>query len=107
MSAANRPTLPYGRQSVDDEDVEAVAAVLRGDWLTTGPAVRQFEEDLSALAGGVATVAVTSGTAALHVAYAAAGVSSGDEVVCAPMTFVATAATAVLRGATVVFADVS
>jgi dTDP-4-amino-4,6-dideoxygalactose transaminase len=99
--------LPYGRQSVVEEDIEAVAAVLRGDWLTTGPAVRQFEEDLSALAGGVATVAVTSGTAALHVAYAATGIGAGDEVVCAPMTFVATAATAMQRGAKVVFADVS
>jgi dTDP-4-amino-4,6-dideoxygalactose transaminase len=99
--------LPYGRQSVTEEDIEAVGAVLRGDWLTTGPAVRQFEEDLSALAGGVATVAVTSGTAALHVAYAAAGVGPGDEVVCAPMTFVATAATAALQGAKIVFADVS
>lgn len=99
--------LPYGRQSMAEEDIEAVAAVLRGDWLTTGPAVRQFEEDLSALTGGAANVAVTSGTAALHVAYAAAGIGKGDEVVCAPMTFVATAATAVLQGATVVFADVS
>jgi dTDP-4-amino-4,6-dideoxygalactose transaminase len=100
-------TLPYGRQSVTEDDIEAVADVLRGDWLTTGPAVRQFEEDLCTLAGGTATVAVTSGTAALHVAYAAAGVGTGDEVVCAPMTFVATAATAALQGATVVFADVS
>ncbi len=99
--------LPYGRQSMTEEDIEAVATVLRGDWLTTGPAVRQFEEDLSALTGGAANVAVTSGTAALHVAYAAAGIGKGDEVVCAPMTFVATAATAVLQGATVVFADVS
>jgi dTDP-4-amino-4,6-dideoxygalactose transaminase len=107
MSAATHSALPYGRQSVVDEDIEAVAAVLRGDWLTTGPAVRQFEEDLSALAGGVTTVAVTSGTAALHVAYAATDVGAGDEVVCAPMTFVATAATAILRGAKVVFADVS
>jgi dTDP-4-amino-4,6-dideoxygalactose transaminase len=107
MSAATHPALPYGRQSVVEEDIEAVAAVLRGDWLTTGPAVRQFEEDLSALAGGVTTVAVTSGTAALHVAYAATDVGVGDEVVCAPMTFVATAATAILRGAKVVFADVS
>jgi len=99
--------LPYGRQSIVEEDVAAVAEVLRGDWLTTGPYVRQFEDDLSTLAGGVPTVAVTSGTAALHVAYAAAGIGPGDEVVCAPMTFVATAATAVLRGAKVVFADVS
>jgi dTDP-4-amino-4,6-dideoxygalactose transaminase len=97
--------LPYGRQSVDESDIAAVAAVLRGDWLTTGPAVTRFEEDLAAWAGAPA-VAVTSGTAALHVAYAAAGVGPGDEVVCAPMTFVATAATAVLQGATVVFADV-
>jgi len=99
--------LPYGRQSIVEADVEAVAAVLRGDWLTTGPYVRQFEADLATLAGGVPTVAVTSGTAALHVAYAAAGIGPGDEVVCAPMTFVATAATAVLQGASVVFADVS
>ena len=106
-NGAIHPTLPYGRQSVTEEDIDAVAAVLRGDWLTTGPAVRQFEEELCALAGGATTVAVTSGTAALHVAYAAADIGAGDEVVCAPMTFVATAATAVLRGATVVFADVS
>ncbi|MFC4854667.1 DegT/DnrJ/EryC1/StrS family aminotransferase [Actinophytocola glycyrrhizae] len=99
--------LPYGRQSIVEEDIAAVAEVLRGDWLTTGPAVRRFEEDLCALAGGVPAVAVTSGTAALHVAYAAAAIGPGDEVVCAPMTFVATAATAVAQGATVVFADVS
>jgi dTDP-4-amino-4,6-dideoxygalactose transaminase len=99
--------LPYGRQSIVEDDVAAVAAVLRGDWLTTGPAVDRFEADLASVTGGVPAVAVTSGTAALHVAYAAAGVGPGDEVVCAPMTFVATAATAALRGATVVFADVA
>jgi dTDP-4-amino-4,6-dideoxygalactose transaminase len=99
--------LPYGRQSIVEEDIAAVAEVLRGDWLTTGPFVRQFEADLSSVAGGVPTVSVTSGTAALHVAYAATGIGPGDEVVCAPMTFVATAATAVLQGASVVFADVS
>ncbi|MGX7823586.1 DegT/DnrJ/EryC1/StrS family aminotransferase [Actinokineospora sp. 24-640] len=97
--------LPYGRQSVDASDIEAVAAVLRGDWLTTGPAVTRFEADLAAWAGAPA-VAVTSGTAALHVAYAAAEVGPGDEVVCTPMTFVATAACAALQGAKVVFADV-
>ncbi|HEY7593248.1 MAG TPA: aminotransferase class V-fold PLP-dependent enzyme [Actinophytocola sp.] len=99
--------LPYGRQSIVEDDVAAVAAVLRGDWLTTGPAVTRFESDIAAVTGGVPAVAVTSGTAALHVAYAAAGVGPGDEVVCAPMTFVATAATAALLGAKVVFADVS
>lgn len=99
--------LPYGRQSIVEADIAAVTEVLRGDWLTTGPAVERFEADLAAVTGGAPAVAVTSGTAALHVAYAAAGVGPGDEVVCTPMTFVATAATAALHGATVVFADVS
>ncbi|CAN5479492.1 UDP-4-amino-4,6-dideoxy-N-acetyl-beta-L-altrosamine transaminase [soil metagenome] len=98
--------LPYGRQSIDDSDIEAVMAVLRGDWLTTGPAVTRFEQDLAAWTGAP-TVAVTSGTAALHVAYAAAGIGPGDEVVTSPLTFVATAATASQLGAAVVFADVT
>ncbi|WP_214365732.1 DegT/DnrJ/EryC1/StrS family aminotransferase [Pseudonocardia sp. H11422] len=99
--------LPYGRQSIVEEDVRAVVEVLRGDWLTTGPAVDRFEADLGARVGGHGAVAVTSGTGALHVAYAAAGLRPGDEVVVAPLTFVATAAAAVLHGARVVFADVS
>ncbi|QFY06176.1 aminotransferase class V-fold PLP-dependent enzyme [Nonomuraea phyllanthi] len=98
--------LPYGRQSISESDVEAVAEVLRGDWLTTGPAVGRFEEELARWTGGVPCVSVTSGTAALHVAYVAAGVRTGDEVVTSPLTFVATAATAALLGARVVFADV-
>ncbi|MER6669510.1 aminotransferase class V-fold PLP-dependent enzyme [Amycolatopsis japonica] len=98
--------LPYGRQSVSDEDIAAVTEVLRGDWLTTGPAVTRFEEDLAEHTGGTPAVAVTSGTAALHVAYAAAGIGPDDEVVTSPMTFVATAATAALLGGKVVFADV-
>jgi len=98
--------LPYGRQSISEEDIQAVVGVLRGDWLTTGPAVQKFEADLAEHTGGAPAVAVTSGTAALHVAYAAAGIGPGDEVVASPMTFVATAATAALHGAKVVFADV-
>ena len=98
--------LPYGRQSISEADIQAVVDVLRGDWLTTGPAVQQFETDLAAHTGGTPAVAVTSGTAALHVAYAAADIKTGDEVVVSPMTFVATAATAALFGAKVVFADV-
>src|SRR5262245_57056092 len=101
-----RRPLPYGRHSVTEEDVSAVAAVLRSDWLTTGPHVAAFEADLTQWTGGVGTVAVSSGTAALHTAYAAAGIGRGAEVVVAPMTFVATAATAVLLGAKVVFADI-
>ena len=98
--------LPYGRQSVDESDIEAVAKVLRGDWLTTGPAVTTFEEDLARLCGVSRAVSVTSGTAALHVAYAALGVGAGDEVVTTPLTFVATASCASVLGATVVFADI-
>lgn len=98
--------LPYGRQSISEVEISAVSDVLRGDWLTTGPAVAAFEQAISAHAGGAECVSVTSGTAALHVAYAAAGIQSGDEVVTSPMTFVATASTAIMLGATVVFADV-
>jgi dTDP-4-amino-4,6-dideoxygalactose transaminase len=98
--------IPYGRQSIDSDDIEAVAAVLAGDWLTTGPAVERFERAIEELVGGgVQAATVTSGTAALHVAYAAARVSGGS-VITTPLTFVATAATAVLQGAAVVFADV-
>lgn len=98
--------LPYGRQSIVEDDVTAVAAVLRGDWLTTGPQVSAFEDDLARWTGGVGCAVVANGTAALHTAYAAAGVGPGDEVVVPPMTFVATASTAVALGAKVVFADV-
>jgi len=98
--------LPYGHQSIDESDVEAVAAVLRGDWLTTGPSVTAFEEDLARLSGTSRAVSVTSGTAALHVAYAALEVGTGDEVITTPLTFVATASCASVLGATIVFADV-
>ena len=97
--------LPYGRQSIDRSDVEAVVETLGSDWLTTGPRVAQFEKDIEAVAGAPA-VTVTNGTTALHTAFAAAGVGPGDEVVVTPMTFVATASAAAMFGATVVFADV-
>ncbi|GMA20346.1 aminotransferase class I/II-fold pyridoxal phosphate-dependent enzyme [Arsenicicoccus piscis] len=100
--------LPYGRQSIDESDIEAVAQVLRGDWLTTGPAVAAFERDVADVAGvPTPAVAVTSGTAALHVAYAAAGVGPGDQVITTPLTFLATATCAAILGAEIVFADVS
>ncbi|MDP1878031.1 MAG: aminotransferase class I/II-fold pyridoxal phosphate-dependent enzyme [Actinomycetota bacterium] len=98
--------IPYGHHDIDEDDVAAVSAVLRGEWLTTGPVLEQFEADLRGFTGGTPVVAVSSGTAALHVAYAAAGVGPGDEVITPPMTFIATQATAVALGATIVFADV-
>ena len=98
--------IPYGRQSVDASDVQAVARVLTGEWLTTGPTVTEFEEAVARQGGVARAVSCTSGTAALHIAYAAAGVGPGDEVVTTPMTFVATASCALALGATVRFADI-
>lgn len=98
--------IPYGRQSLDESDIEAVVEVLRGDWLTTGPTVTAFEEALVQLSGAARAVTCTSGTAALHIGYAAAGVGVGDEVVTTPMTFVATASSAMALGATIRFVDV-
>jgi dTDP-4-amino-4,6-dideoxygalactose transaminase len=97
--------LPYGRQSIDQSDVEAVVAALGSDWLTTGPRVARFEADIEAVAGAPCAT-VTNGTTALHAAYAAARVGAGDEVITTPMTFVATASGASMLGATVIFADI-
>jgi dTDP-4-amino-4,6-dideoxygalactose transaminase len=102
-----RPTwLPYGRQSVDAADVAAVAEALTGDWITQGPAVARFEEALAAVAGVRHVVAVANGTAALQVAYWAAELGPGDEVVTTPLTFAATANALVHQGVRPVFADV-
>lgn len=98
--------LPYGRQSISEDDIAAVTSVLHGDWLTTGPTVTAFEDAVSELAGGHRAVSCTSGTAALHIAYAALGLGPSDEVVTTPMTFVATSSGASLLGAKIVFADV-
>ncbi|HMM82448.1 MAG TPA: aminotransferase class V-fold PLP-dependent enzyme [Terrimesophilobacter sp.] len=99
-------SIPYGHQSINDADIDAVAATLRSDWLTMGPEVSAFERGIAARAAVDDAVAVSSGTAALHCAYAATAIGPGDVVITSPMTFVATAATAVLQGATIVFADV-
>lgn len=98
--------LPYGRQSVDEEDIQAVASVLRSDWLTTGPKVGEFEEAFAATVGASHAVAVSNGTAALHAAVYALGIGPGDEVIVPAMTFAATANCVVYQGGTPVFADV-
>ncbi len=98
--------IPYGKQSINQDDIDAVVNVLKGDWLTTGPAVEKFESDLEKFTGGVPVVSVSSGTAALHCAYVAAGIGPGDEVITPPLTFIATQATAALCGAKIVFSDV-
>ena len=98
--------LPYAHQQISDEDVEAVAAALRSDWLTTGPRVPAFEGGLVEATGARHAVAFSSGTAALHGAAAAAGLGPGDEAVTTPMTFAATANCVLYTGAEVRFADV-
>jgi UDP-4-amino-4,6-dideoxy-N-acetyl-beta-L-altrosamine transaminase len=98
--------IPYGKQSINQDDIDAVVNVLKSDWLTTGPAVEKFESDLQQFTGGVPVVSVSSGTAALHSAYFAAGIGPGDEVITPPLTFIATQATAVFCGAKIVFCDV-
>lgn len=98
--------LPYGRQSVDETDIAAVAAVLRGDWLTTGPKVAELEAAWAARVGAEEAVAVNSGTAALHAAAFAAGIGPGDEVIVTPLTFAASANCVLYQGGRPVFVDV-
>jgi UDP-4-amino-4,6-dideoxy-N-acetyl-beta-L-altrosamine transaminase len=98
--------IPYARQDVQDADVAAVAAALRDEFLTQGPKVAAFEEQLAAAVGARFAVAVSSGTAALHAAYAAAGVGPGRLVLTSPITFVATANASLYLGGGVAFADV-
>jgi UDP-4-amino-4,6-dideoxy-N-acetyl-beta-L-altrosamine transaminase len=88
---ARSTLLPYGRQSIDDDDVAAVVAQLRGDWLTQGPTVAEFERALCTITGAKYAVAVANGTAALHLASLAAGVGPGDTALVPDVTFVATA----------------
>jgi perosamine synthetase len=99
--------LPYGRQSIDESDIQAVVDVLRSDWLTTGPKVAEFEEAFASWVAAKYAVSFSSGTAALHGAAFAAGLKPGDEAITSPMTFAATANCVLYQGATPVFADVS
>ncbi len=98
--------LPYGRQSLDDDDIQAVVNVLRGDYLTTGPAVESFEKDVADYVGAKYAVAFANGTAALHGACFAAGIGEGDEVITSPLTFAASANCVLYQGGKPVFADV-
>src|SRR5436309_6325026 len=98
--------LPYGRQKITEEDIQAVAETLRSDWLTTGPKVNEFEEAFAAWVGARYAVTFSSGTAALHAAAFAAGIGPGDEAITSPLTFAATANSVVYQGGRPVFADV-
>jgi UDP-4-amino-4,6-dideoxy-N-acetyl-beta-L-altrosamine transaminase len=106
-SPVRETLLPYGRQSIDEADIDAVIEVLRSDWLTTGPKVAEFEEAFASRVGAKCAISFTSGTAALHGAAFAAGLKAGDEAITTPMTFAATANCILYQNAIPVFADVS
>lgn len=101
-----RDFLPYGRHEIDEADIQAVVRVLRGDWLTTGPAVEAFESAFAATVGAEHAVSCNSGTAALHLAAMALGIGPGDHVFVPAITFVSTANVVRHAGGEVVFADV-
>lgn len=98
--------IPYGRQSMDEADIQAVADVLRSDYLTTGPKSGEFEKLVGDYTGAKYAVAVSNGTAALHAACDVAGIGPGDEVVTTPLTFAASANCVLYCGGKPVFADV-
>lgn len=98
--------MPYSRQIIDDDDVAAVAAALRGDFLTTGPLIDEFEAALAAVTGAREAVVFANGTAALHAAAFVAGVGPGDVTATSAISFAASANCAAFLGATPRFADV-
>jgi len=100
------PFLPYGRQAIDSDDIDAVAEVLRGDMLTSGPAVDAFETAFANLTDARHAVVCANGTAGLHMAVRALGLGPGDRIIVPTITFLATANAVVFEGAEVVFADV-
>ncbi len=105
--AQNKKFIPYGRHWLDSADIRAVVKVLRSQWLTQGAQIERFEEAFAKYCGAPFAVAVSSGTAALHLANLALGVKSGDEVITSPLTFVATANSILYCGGKPRFADIN
>ena len=99
--------IPYGKQQIDIGDVDAVSKVFEGDFLTTGPKVKEFEDNVCKFVGCKYAIAVSSGTAALHLACLAAGLKKGEELITSPMTFAASANCALYCNANPVFVDVN
>lgn len=98
--------IPYGRQCIEEDDIQAVIDALRSDYLTTGPKIAEFEKKVADYVGAKYAVAVSNGTAALHIACLAAGMTEGDEVITTPITFAASANCVLYCGGTPVFADI-
>lgn len=99
--------IPYGKHHIDEEDIQAVVAVLRGGVLTQGPTIERFEQAVAEYVGAKYAVAISSGTAGLHLAALAAGVGPGTSLITSPITFVASANAALYAGGRVVFADIN
>lgn len=98
--------IPYGKQTIDQDDIQAVVDVLKSDFLTTGPKIAEFEQTVADYVGAKYAVAISNGTSALHAACFAAGIGPGDEVITTPLTFAASANCVLYCGGTPVFADV-
>lgn len=98
--------IPYGKQTINEDDIEEVVAVLKSDWLTQGPIVEEFEKKLAEYCGVKFAVVVANGTAALHAAYFAVGLKKGDEFITSSITFAATANAGIWQGGRPVFVDV-
>jgi len=98
--------IPYGRQWIDEKDIQEVIKVLRSDWITQGPKVEEFEKAVARYCGTKYALAVSSGTAALHIAYSVARIKPGDEVITTPLTFAATANCIIFCGGKPVFVDI-
>ena len=98
--------ISYGKQSIDQSDIDAVIEILKGDWLTQGLAVETFEKDLKVYCGADHACAVANGTAALHLTGLVSGWKHGDIVITSPITFLATANCIIYAGATPDFVDI-
>lgn len=98
--------IPYGAQTIEEDDIQAVVDVLKSDYLTTGPKIEEFEKAVCEYTGARYAVAIANGTAALHAACFAAGIGPGDEVITTPITFAASANCVLYCGGTPVFADI-
>lgn len=98
--------IPYGKQTIEQDDIQAVVDVLKSDFLTTGPKIAEFEQTVADYVGAKYAVAISNGTSALHAACFAAGIGPGDEVITTPLTFAASANCVLYCGGTPVFADV-
>lgn len=98
--------LPYGKQTIDDEDINEVINALKSSFITQGPKIEEFEDNISKYCGAKYAVAFNSGTSALHAAYFALGLKKGDEIITTPNTFVATSNAAIYLGANVNFGDI-